>query len=176
MSSDLFLSPSGILTSENRDVWAQKRCQLIEKGGKPMELALTRLQSSCLCLNLDDESPESKQERAELFLTGGFKSCENRWFDKSIQISICSNGKAGLLAEHAMMDGTTMVDFVNYIAKEKFDKASYNNVTLAVGKGQVIDIFADALRNMDWEATNVLVRQGTAIIVCKSRCIIFRCS
>lgn len=130
-----------------------------------MELALTRLQSSCLCLNLDDESPSSRKECAELLLTGGLKSGENRWFDKSIQISVCKNGKAGLLAEHAMMDGTTMVDFVNFISKEKFGNSSYNSVTLAAGAGGVIDIFAEAMQHMDWEATNVLVRQGTVSVV-----------
>jgi carnitine O-acetyltransferase len=40
------------------------------------------------------------------FLTGGLGSGYNRWFDKSIQLICTANGKAGLLGEHSMMDGT----------------------------------------------------------------------
>jgi carnitine O-acetyltransferase len=40
-----------------------------------------------------------------LFLTGHLSSGHNRWFDKSIQLFVTENGKAGLQGEHSMMDG-----------------------------------------------------------------------
>lgn len=92
----------GLLTSGNRDDWAEARTQLLKLGGIAMEKALETLESGAILMNLDDEAPVSRQECGNLFWTGGLKSGENRWFDKSIQIMMANNGKAGLIAEHSM--------------------------------------------------------------------------
>jgi carnitine O-acetyltransferase len=95
----------GSMTSSNRDDWADAREKLLHAGGLAMEDAFEQLQSGALLVNLDDEAPVSRQECGDLFWTGGLKSGSNRWFDKSIQIMVANNGKAGLIAEHSMMDG-----------------------------------------------------------------------
>ena len=77
----------GLMTSGNRDDWADARQQLVDAGGMEMEKALEKLQSGVILLNLDNESPVSRQELGDLYWTGGLKSGENRckqwqsWFD-----------------------------------------------------------------------------------------------
>jgi carnitine O-acetyltransferase len=93
----------GWLTSSNRDSWADAREQLLHTGGKLMEEALEKLESGALLLCLDHEEPVSKKECGDLFWTGSLSSGHNRWFDKSIQLFVTDNGKAGLQGEHSMV-------------------------------------------------------------------------
>lgn len=87
----------GLLTSSNRDEWADAREKLLTIGGTTMREAMETLESGAILLNLDDEAPVSRQELGNLFWTGGLKSGENRWFDKSIQIMVTNNGKHGII-------------------------------------------------------------------------------
>ena len=96
----------GSLTSHDRESWAEAREELLNAGGEKMKRALERLESGAILLCLDvDETPVSRKQCGNLFWTGGVTSGHNRWFDKSIQIMVASNGKAGLIGEHSMMDG-----------------------------------------------------------------------
>jgi carnitine O-acetyltransferase len=149
-------SKLGLLTSQDRDVWARDRQQLIEMGGLAMEEALEWLQSGAVLMNLDDEAPVSRQECGELFWTGGLKSGANRWFDKSIQLMVAKNGKAGLIAEHSMMDGMPMINFANYITAATYAQAKRRSLShqgnsgiLATGTPAVKDIFAKPLASCD---------------------------
>ena len=36
-------------------------------------------------------------------------TCINRWFDKTLQLVVCRNGSAGILFEHSMVDGHTVL-------------------------------------------------------------------
>ena len=69
----------GILTSQNRDDWADARSSLIELGGSSMEDALEKLESGAFLLSLDDEAPVSRQECCDILLHGGPTSGSNRW-------------------------------------------------------------------------------------------------
>ena len=89
----------GALTSWNRDKWADTR-QLMLKDN--LEL-FNKLQSAAFSVSLDEHSPITLEECAETFLYG---NVSNRWFDKSEQLIVCANGKAGMNNEHSMMDGT----------------------------------------------------------------------
>jgi carnitine O-acetyltransferase len=93
----------GVMTTGNRDDWADTRETLLRIGGLVMEEALEKLESGAILLSLDDEAPVSRQECGEIFLTGGLKSGENRWFDKSVQIMVANNGKTGIVGEHSMV-------------------------------------------------------------------------
>lgn len=113
----------GILTSDHRDVWADSRAALLQAGGVAVEQALEKLESGAMLLCLDDEEPVSRRQMGELLIHGG-KSGYNRWFDKSIQIICTSNGKAGLLGEHSMMDGMPMVGLADHVAKTTYGAAA----------------------------------------------------
>lgn len=101
----------GWLTSSHRDDWANARDVLLKSGGEPMADALQTLESGAILICLDDEAPVSKQESALLYLHGGRAdagetySPANRWFDKSIQLTVTKNAKAGFTGEHSLMDG-----------------------------------------------------------------------
>jgi carnitine O-acetyltransferase len=146
----------GLLTTQNRDVWARHRQELLQAGELAMKDALERLESGAILLNLDDESPVSRQECGDLFWTGGLKSGENRWFDKSIEIMVTNNGKAGLIAEHSMMDGMPVINFANYITGVTYAQAKRKSMHQQdqyrpISVPPVLDVFADALTSIDQE-------------------------
>ncbi|KAL3921881.1 MAG: hypothetical protein SGILL_002511 [Bacillariaceae sp.] len=153
----------GLLTSQNRDVWARGREDILKVGGIAMKDALERLESGAILLNLDDEAPVSRQECGNLFWTGSLKSGENRWFDKSIQIMVANNGKAGLIAEHSMMDGMPVINFANYLTGITYNQAKRKStreraIYQAIAQPAVEDIFAGAVSTCD---PNLLGGLGT---------------
>jgi len=162
----------GLMTSGNRDDWADARQQLVDEGGMEMGKALEKLQSGVILLNLDNESPVSRQELGDLYWTGGLKSGENRWFDKSIQIMVANNGKAGLIAEHSMMDGMPVINFSNYITGVTYAEARRKSIGVNSVRTTVQDIFSMALDRIDqgmveileekaWNAFSTLINEHT---------------
>ncbi|PHH74084.1 hypothetical protein CDD80_3327 [Ophiocordyceps camponoti-rufipedis] len=102
----------GILTSENRDIWADARDCLLQAGRLNKDV-LEAIESSSFVVCLDDASPVTLEERAHQYWHG---DGANRWFDKPLQFIINDNGTSGFMGEHSMMDGTPthrLNDFVN---------------------------------------------------------------
>jgi carnitine O-acetyltransferase len=150
----------GLLTTSNRDAWADAREQLLSAGGIEMEEALEKLQSGAVLVNLDDESPVAREECGELLLSGGLTSGENRWFDKSIQLIVTKNGKAGFLGEHSMMDGMPLVNYANYITNSSYADAK-NRSRAARGKSpKPSDIFGGVLSKIDQGIIDDLLSKG----------------
>ncbi|CAI5710242.1 unnamed protein product [Peronospora destructor] len=104
-------SALGALTSQNRDVWADARKELIRASPKNEE-SLRAIESSLLIVNMDDEAPVSRTEVARGLWHGNGR---NRFFDKCVQIVVFENGKAGLLGEHSMLDGMPMARYADYL-------------------------------------------------------------
>mmetsp|Transcript_18758 Transcript_18758/g.20218 ORF Transcript_18758/g.20218 Transcript_18758/m.20218 type:complete len:674 (-) Transcript_18758:1053-3074(-) len=118
MDSNYELSELGYLTGDNRDVWAKARAALLDCPDMPA--AMEVLESGCVLLNLDTTNPVSKAQCGRQYLYGnGY----NRWFDKSVQLVVCPNGKAGLIGEHSMMDGMPMIGFAEHIVNTSYEKA-----------------------------------------------------
>lgn len=151
----------GIMTSNNRNEWADARAKLLECGGLAMEKALEKLQSGAILINLDDEAPVSRQECGNLYWTGGLKSGSNRWFDKSIEIMVSNNGKAGLIAEHSMMDGMPVINFSDYVTKMTYEEARKQSKTLHhLDFLHVEDIFAKAISQIQLPVVEELESKG----------------
>ena len=93
--------PVGVLTSENRDVWAATR-KAIEEHSPVNRDSLKVVDSAALVVCLDDVSPETEVEKARNLWHGDSK---NRWFDKPMQFVACKNGHGGFVGEHGIMDG-----------------------------------------------------------------------
>lgn len=110
----------GWLTSQDRDSWADAREDLVSIGGVTAQLALEKVESGAILLCLDNEEPVSRKQCGEIFLHGKKTSAHNRWFDKSIQIMCCNNGKAGFLGEHSMMDGMPCVGLADRIVNTTY--------------------------------------------------------
>lgn len=102
-------SPVGLLSAQNRDKWAEQREVLLNNGN---EATLQAIESAILLLSLEDGAPMSRQETARALWHGNGK---NRFFDKCVQLFVFRNAKAGLLGEHAMLDGMPMSVYADFI-------------------------------------------------------------
>ncbi len=109
----------GIMTTENRDNWADMRERLIKSNNKPV---LEQIEAASFVVCLDDATPVTLHERAWQYWVGDGM---NRWFDKPLQFIVNENGTSGFNGEHSMMDGTPthrLNDTVmNWIFNEKLD-------------------------------------------------------
>ena len=154
----------GILTSNNRDAWADAREALLQAGGVAMEQALEKLESGSMLLCLDDEEPVSRRQCGELFLHGGVNSGYNRWFDKSIQIICTNNGKAGLLGEHSMMDGMPMVALADHVSKTTYRAAAYRSAPPTTGAA-VENIFTPVQSSLETSNLPALIAESNDVFV-----------
>jgi hypothetical protein len=154
----------GILTSTNRDTWADARAKLLQLGGKSMEKALEILESGALLVNLDDTSLTDDVDCSEMMLTGRKESGDNRWFDKSIQIVVDNNGQAGTLSEHSMMDGMPVVKFADYITGSTYEEVQRRSMDQETNDKQsshnAVDIFKEALKGIDSSLLNEMESRG----------------
>jgi carnitine O-acetyltransferase len=102
-------SAIGVLTSADRDHWADARDELVRTGNAA---ALRAIESAVVVVNLDDARPVSRTEVARALWHGDGR---NRFYDKCIQLVVFENGKAGLMGEHSMLDGMPMVRYADYM-------------------------------------------------------------
>eukprot|EP00547_Thalassionema_nitzschioides_P001493 CAMPEP_0194206622 /NCGR_PEP_ID=MMETSP0156-20130528/5591_1 /TAXON_ID=33649 /ORGANISM="Thalassionema nitzschioides, Strain L26-B" /LENGTH=652 /DNA_ID=CAMNT_0038933183 /DNA_START=106 /DNA_END=2064 /DNA_ORIENTATION=+ len=149
----------GILTSNDRDSWADAREALLEAGGVEMAAAMEELESGALLLCLDEENPVSRRQFSELLLYGGEASGSNRWFDKSIQIICTENGKAGLLGEHSMMDGMPVVQLADHICKTSYANASSRSLPTK-GDNEICNIFSSFNSKLQTRSIENFIREA----------------
>ena len=90
----------GTLTADHRDVWAEFRTNLVKNPQN--EKNLETIQSAAFLVCLDETSPVTRRETGRSLWDG---ECANRFYDKSFQLIVFKNGKAGVNNEHSMMDG-----------------------------------------------------------------------
>ncbi|XP_039984001.1 carnitine O-palmitoyltransferase 2, mitochondrial [Xiphias gladius] len=104
--------PLGVLTSENRDVWAGLRDKLLAAGNTEN---LHIVDSAVFCLCLDDDSMRDHIHTSHNMLHGD--GC-NRWYDKSFSIILTKDGQAAINFEHSWGDGVAVLRFLNEIFKD----------------------------------------------------------
>lgn len=95
----------GILTTEHRDKWTEIRKEMINNESN--KLGLETIQKSAFILNLDSHNPQSENEALKLLLhgQGSTVSSSNRFYDKTFNIVVFPDGRAGLIGEHSHIDG-----------------------------------------------------------------------
>ncbi|KAK4188780.1 highly reducing polyketide synthase AFT9-1 [Podospora australis] len=104
---------SGILTTDDRDTWAEVRTKLEGISSGNVEYFHV-IDTAMFVLCLDNSSPETPEERARQgYLGDGF----NRWFDKVLQFYVHANGRSGFITEHGAIDGTTPARLTEVIGK-----------------------------------------------------------
>ncbi|KJH49406.1 Choline/Carnitine O-acyltransferase, partial [Dictyocaulus viviparus] len=110
----------GIVSSDNRDKWAEIYEQLKAHPSNSINLSCIEDALFAVCLDQEFEAledDEEKDEFAKQCLHGGgskSNSC-NRWFDKTLQFVIGKNGSVGVTYEHTPAEGppvATMTDFI----------------------------------------------------------------
>lgn len=111
-------SPVGVLTSENRDVWARLRDKLVAAGNAEV---LRLVDSALFCLCLDDERMRDHIHVSHNMLHGD--GC-NRWYDKSFSVIVTKDGQAAVHFEHSWGDGVAVLRFQNEVFKDTTEKPS----------------------------------------------------
>ncbi|CAK9034433.1 Putative mitochondrial carnitine O-acetyltransferase [Durusdinium trenchii] len=110
----------GVLTAEERHVWATTRRQL-EQLSRNNERTLRVIDSALFVLCLDHTPTTNVDEIAANVLHGTYEiddcgrqtgSCINRWYDK-LQIVVTATGNAGVNFEHSAVDGHTVLRFAS---------------------------------------------------------------
>ncbi|XP_046940607.1 carnitine O-palmitoyltransferase 2, mitochondrial isoform X3 [Lynx rufus] len=104
--------PLAYLTTENRDVWAELRQELVSGGN---EEALRKVDSAVFCLCLDDFPIKDLVHLCHNMLHG---DGTNRWFDKSFNLIMAKDGTAAIHVEHAWGDGVAVLRFLNEVFKD----------------------------------------------------------
>lgn len=120
--SEIARSSFGVLTTENRRVWANIRNSGTIMKNKNNSEILSITDSALFVLCLDDIKLDDLSDLAKNMLCGlsildkGVQvgTCTNRWYDK-LQIIVTQNGKAGINFEHTGIDGHTVLRFVSDI-------------------------------------------------------------
>ncbi|CAF4418226.1 unnamed protein product, partial [Adineta steineri] len=115
--------PFGYFTPDKRDRWATIRTQIeiLSEHNKQM---FKEIDSSIMvvCLDEDDlsklERSRSKQQLAD-YVSGRYLcyNAVNRWYDKSFNMIMLSDGTLGLHCEHSWGDGVALLRFCNDIDK-----------------------------------------------------------
>ncbi|KAF6722019.1 Carnitine O-palmitoyltransferase 2, mitochondrial [Oryzias melastigma] len=136
--------PLGVLTSENRDVWAGLREKLIAAGNAE---DLQTVDSALFCLCLDEEIMKDHIHISHNMLHGD--GC-NRWYDKSFSIIMAKDGQAAINFEHAWGDGVAVLRFQNEVFKDTTERPLVHpGSTLAADS-------ASAVRRLDFKLTGEL--------------------
>ncbi|KAI9815667.1 MAG: hypothetical protein M1827_002063 [Pycnora praestabilis] len=106
----------GVLSTENRKIWAGLRDVLTREEGSNNADCLGIVDSALFILCLDYTSPQTGADLCMNMLCGTSEiekgvqigTCTNRWYDK-MQIIVCQNGSAGINFEHTGVDGHTVL-------------------------------------------------------------------
>ena len=101
----------GALTTQAREDWATTRQALLAVDPHN-RAALDVVETALLCVCLEDVVPQDTHEAGDLLLHG---DSAHRWFDKALSFVVFADGRAGLNAEHAELDGTTILDLVDAV-------------------------------------------------------------
>ncbi|UGA55838.1 choline/carnitine O-acyltransferase [Vibrio sp. VB16] len=101
----------GLLTTMPRDVWANRRAELLDSSSSNKE-GMTVIEEAVFALCLDENKPEAITEISKQLLHG---TGSNRYFDKSVQFIVFANGKTGINFEHTGVDGSVMLRLIAHI-------------------------------------------------------------
>ncbi|XP_011313250.1 carnitine O-palmitoyltransferase 2, mitochondrial [Fopius arisanus] len=98
--------PIGILTTTERNQWAENRQNLLNLGN---EEVIKKIDTASFILAIDDDMEDEDHNALlrEFLHSDGV----NRWFDKSISLIVNGKGYAGLNFEHSWGDGVAVLRY-----------------------------------------------------------------
>ncbi|XP_067620798.1 carnitine O-acetyltransferase isoform X2 [Eurosta solidaginis] len=119
----------GILTTDNRDNWAEAYDLLMQIDGNK-ELVKT-IQSALFTVSLDEfydvKDNEFFNEMASQLIHGGGTclNSANRWMDKTIQLIFNRNGISGFCYEHSPAEGQPIANITDYVSNNLSNAKHY---------------------------------------------------
>lgn len=123
--------PVGVLTASDRDHWAVAREDLL-LAHPENRATLTEIEDALFAVSLDDFHVDNKREVYNRIPFHG-KEGHNRWFDKSITLTVENNGRAGVCGEHSPCDALIPAIVFDYALAEATDP----NTTPTTGKADI---------------------------------------
>jgi carnitine O-palmitoyltransferase 2 len=139
--------PIGVLTSENRDVWAKARQELEAQGNGD---AFNAIDTSIFNLALDDETMDNDRDKMlrHYLHSDGANRLINlqyihvasywflfhpRWFDKSFSLILTKDGTAGINFEHSWGDGVAVLRYFTDMFKDSTNQPQIHPETKPSG-------------------------------------------
>jgi carnitine O-acetyltransferase len=116
----------GRLTTKARAEWAASREALLAANAD----ALDTIERALFCVCLEDEPAADLQQACDRLLHG---DSGNRWFDKAVSLIVFPDGRAGINVEHCLLDGTTILAFVDALLDTPADEQSRASGAVAQG-------------------------------------------
>jgi carnitine O-acetyltransferase len=110
----------GHFTTKARAEWAASRNALLAAHPGNAD-ALDVVESALFCLCLEDFTPKDAHEACDHLLHG---DSSNRWFDKSVSLIVFEDGAAGINNEHCLLDGTTVICFIDAMLGQSSEEHS----------------------------------------------------
>jgi carnitine O-acetyltransferase len=101
----------GRLTTKARAEWTASRQRLLALD-PANAAALEAIETALFCVCLDDVTPHRDLEACDHLLHG---DSGNRWFDKALSFVVFADGTSGINVEHCGLDGTTILQFLDFV-------------------------------------------------------------
>lgn len=151
------------MPANNRDLWAKDYAALAQDPHNAR--ILETIQSAAFVVCLDDAKPDNFVDHSHYLWHGGIHpeahkkyllGLRNRWVDKPVQFIVFDNGKAGIMGEHSVMDGTPTVALcdtvLDMIASPDFDAGTPSSDSVALPEP------------LDWKLDEALERRVTSAV------------
>ncbi|MBG07879.1 MAG: hypothetical protein CME68_03925 [Halobacteriovoraceae bacterium] len=125
--------PLGVMTSLNRDKWGRYQSSFRELEG--FSGFLDEIEKSLFVLSLDlEEVPSSKTDKVRIAIDG---PPENRWYDKSLNLSVSKKGTISVNCDHLIMDGSPFLEMINSAFEASEACKSIQSKSEVIGKNEV---------------------------------------
>ena len=129
--------PFQVLTSQDRDVWAKQRYDLIQYSSVNANI-ISLIESSLFCITLATDIPEpshgsptEEDTIAKAILCS--PNCELTWFDHGYNLIAFPNGSTGLQGNHSPADAMTALYMIRWF-QESIRNRSIDTVGLIASK------------------------------------------
>ncbi|KAM7298848.1 carnitine O-acetyltransferase-like [Ixodes scapularis] len=151
----------GILTAQNRDVWAEAYDRLAENTQNAASFEAIKKAAVVVCLDggLADTEPYEVAWPRQVYRGGAnAEHAANRWWDKPVQIVVGEDGGSALLLDHTDCDGTVMAGVTkhcyNYASRTGSFEASEDNAEVVpqkTGNGLCVRLSVFGLKQISLE-------------------------
>ncbi|QRW18264.1 carnitine O-acetyltransferase [Rhizoctonia solani] len=162
----------GILTSDDRTQWAKNREYLLTSSDQNRS-SFDAIETAMFTISLDpytlpptansaQEPDEFKQPVIDAHVrnTSSGLNGLNRWFDKSLTVSVESNGRAGMNGEHSPCDALIPSIIVDYVVAEPIDITAFSEAPQKLGGLEYVGPGeGQGWKHLDWEVDSIIERE-----------------
>ncbi|KAM7306054.1 carnitine O-acetyltransferase-like [Ixodes scapularis] len=120
--------PVGILTAQNRDVWAESYKRLCQSPKNAACVEAIQKAALVVCLDREVDTTGPYEESCGPMFVGGTKGENegNRWNDKTLQFIVGREGHTGIMFVHSPMDSSLVATLLDHCydymkSREHFD-------------------------------------------------------